>query len=143
MSVLEGIRDKLAADGEIVRLLATNEFGDPSIYSYWAGEGKRPYINMRVSTGPTGGHWGMMTGPVNLDIFTSGPGVWDAEEIRDNVIRVLDRTTIADEGILYRLYLTNDSSVPEPEPEVAHWNVELEARFWRQQFVEDLVARGP
>lgn len=142
MSVVGTIRNTLIADTELAALLAKTPDGSPAVYRNWVATSARPYISLIYQT-MRSSHYARRRGPLDIDIFTDGPSTVRAEQIRDRVVFLLDRTILLSMSApdLLRLYLNTDGEVPTQRPEIAHWNVQLEVHYWRQAFVEELLSR--
>lgn len=137
MSILTTVYRVLREDATLNGLLARHKLTKtaPAIYEQWAAEGtEKPYINLTFRF-DISDHWAKRDCTVNIDIFTAGDTM-QAELIRNNVIKILDRQTLLDpdDGDV-RCYLNNDTLLDEDTPEIAHWNIEMSALFWRSNFV--------
>ena len=143
MSVIEGIHQTLAQDTALVNMLATDHEGNPAIFTTWGlRDRERPYIVIRLQFRPTEDDT-VRTVSVDTDIFTKGESSLVAEAIRDRVIALLHRKTIAateagDGGI--RIMLNTDGEIPEDTTGVIHWNVSFQGRFGAQRVIENLLA---
>ncbi len=142
MSVVGTVRNTLIDDYELASLLASTPDGQPAIFRNWVSSHARPYVSIMYQT-MRSSHWAIRRGPLDLDIFADGPSTVRAEQIRDRIVFVLDRLIVPSMNSpdLLRLYLNTDGEVPTASPEVAHWNVQFEVRFYRQAFVEALLSR--
>lgn len=138
MSVITTIYNALAENPVLNNSLARHKLTKtkPAIYEQWAAEGtEKPYICLNFFFGDSF-HWGRSEAAINIDIFTDGDTI-RAEAIRNQVIRILDKRTLPDaEESEIRCFLTNDSIIPEDNPQICHWNIEIQAIFWRNSFID-------
>jgi hypothetical protein len=141
MSLLTTVHGALTTNLKLNSLLARHKLAitKPAVYEQWAAEDTaKPYICLRYTFGDSY-HWARSETLVNIDIFTDGDTV-KAEAIRNQVIRILDKQTIADgDESDVRFFLENDAIIEEDNPSICHWNLEMKAIFWRQGFIEDYV----
>jgi hypothetical protein len=140
LSIPKATRGVLIARPYLIANLAKTPENQPAVYRTWVQNVPRPYIALTSSTfaGPS---WETRTGPLNVDIFADGPSTVLLEKIRDDVINALDRTMVEEDGHYLRYYLAGEGEVPEDQPDVVHWNVQLEVRYLRRAFVEGVIAR--
>lgn len=141
MSLPTLIYNALAGNGNLDALLARHKLAKekPAIYEQWAAaDTDKPYICLLYSFGDSY-HWARTEASVTIDIFTQGDTL-KAEAIRNQVIRTLDKQKISGDGEEsdVRLFLQSDSIIVEDDPQICHWNIEIGAVFWRNDFVDYL-----
>lgn len=141
MSIKGVIYDLLANNQELKARLA-NSFiagaeGSPAIYDRWpANDAEMPYI-VHSWRFPPGDTWGQVSAQLQLDIFTSNGDTLEAEEIKEICVRALawEKMITPNEGHI-SIYLGGfDEELPEPEPEIVHWQVDFLVKYWRQQLI--------
>lgn len=141
MSAKQEVFNLLVANAELNAMLARSDIKGaeelPAIYDLWPGENATmPYIICSWRF-PEGAHWAQVNGSLDLDIYTGNGDTTEAEAIKNKALEVLawQRIRTATEGQINIYFGGNDEEVPEPEPEVCHWNVNFLVKFWRQGLI--------
>jgi len=141
MSAKKEVYNLLAANEEIVSKLAkSNIVGAenlPAIYDRWPGENApMPYILLSWSF-PEGAHWAQVAANLDIDIYTNNGDTLEAENIKDLCLKCLawQRISTDSEGQINIYFGGIDEEVPEPEPNVVHWNINFLVKYWRQGLI--------
>lgn len=141
MSAKKEIYNLLAADNTLNGMLARSVIRGaedlPAVYDTWPGDNaKMPYIICSWRF-PEGAHWAQVAANLDLDIYTNSGDTTEAETIKNQCLKVLvwQRIQNDTEGHISVYFGGNDEELPEPEPEITHWNVNFLVKFWRQGLI--------
>jgi hypothetical protein len=141
MSAKKEVYSLLTANAELVAMLAKSNIPGsealPAIYDVWPGENApMPYIICSWSF-PEGRHWAQVAGNLDLDIYTNSGDTTEAETIKNKALEVLawQRIRNATEGQINIYFGGFDEEIPEPEPQVTHWQINFLVKFWRQNLI--------
>ena len=144
MSIRTSIYKHLASDPLLLDMLADKpaEIGTgPGIYETWAAPGARfPYVNLTYSW-TAGDHQVKRNGILNVDIFSEGYDTTHIEAIETRIIDLLDFHYFNDSDVgPVRIYLDNQTDIPEDEENILHWNITFTVIHWRKSFIERRTA---
>jgi len=138
--VIDVVNQALINDAELKAMVAKTTLDEPAIYENWSErETVFPYVVLRWEF-YEGNHWAKRDTILNVDIFTKGQSDIEAENIKTRVIEILDRQKFqSDESGQIRVYLGSDFPIIEDVPDVVHWNITFQVKFWRKHFIGHLT----
>lgn len=141
MSAKSEIYNLLIANADLTARLAKSNIPGaedlPAVYDRWPGENApMPYVICSWSF-PEGRHWAQVAGSLDLDIYTNNGDTTEAEAIKDICLKALawQQIRTVTEGIITVYWGGIDEELPEPEPEICHWNINFLVKFWRQGLI--------
>lgn len=137
--VITTVNQALINDSILSGLLSSSSFGDSAVYANWAErESTFDYIVLDWSSLPDN-HWAKRSANLEIHIFSKGPSTIAADKIQERLEEILDRQLFeSDESGLIRLFLRNESNVPNEE-NVVHVVINFEVIYWRKEFIGQLI----
>lgn len=137
MSVINAIYSKLSTDpqldADLGRSVLDKTGTAPAIYELWPGpNSKMPYMITEYNF-PQGNHWAKVNGSLTVSIFVDQRDTIKAERMKNRVISLLDRQLLRtpQDGLVRVFKGPNDQPGGAESPEVVHWIVDFDLRFFR------------
>ena len=130
-SVISATYSALANDSTLMAL------APGGVHTTWSTEGELPRILLGYSF--TRDTTLMRVGSLDVDVFYHGNDVESGELIRDRVIQLIEnRYFRTDEtGRTLRATLGTDSIIREDDPQIGHWSMSFDIRFFRREVMSN------
>lgn len=101
-----------------------------------------PYLVHRLDNSAAGNIYPLVRGTYYLDIWSNSPTMTEALAIRKRIIELLDELEFSTTEVKSaRLWLQTDGFVPETEPDIWHYDLQFNLRFYRSSETDEIVGR--